>query len=70
MTQRLVGVTRPHPSTDTASAGRRGRQETAHSTERTARRFENPAKDTPCAARQVLDHHQRHRAERDAEENM
>ena len=35
---------------------------------RPARRLEDPPEDAPRATRQVLNHHQRHRAERDAEE--
>ena len=38
--------------------------------QRPARRLEDPAEHAPGAARQVLDHHQRQRAERDAEEQQ
>ena len=49
-----------------AAPGRTARTER----NRPARRLEDAAEHAPGAARQVLDHHQRHRAERDAEEQQ
>ena len=56
-------IERLHPEHDRKEQDRHQRQ-------RPARRLEDPPEDAPGSAREVLDHHERHRSERDPEEQQ
>ncbi len=66
----LLDQVRMGPGIEAAHPQHDRQKEQRHQRQCPARRFEDPAEDAPRATRQVLDHQQRQRAERDPQEQQ